>query len=66
MAKHLMVAVKIPIRESAEKFDEEVFKHSVKIVPSDINDAHKIELNGDILIDSLAEIKTVKIIDDEE
>lgn len=63
MAKYLTATIIIPVRESHESTDTDEILDAINVQPSDINESHTIVLNGEILVDSLVEVRDKRIIE---
>lgn len=72
MTKYLDIKVRVPIREAKqddvevalENAPNEFFDEFVRIMPSDIHGVHSIVFDEDTLIDSLAEVVNVKVVEE--
>lgn len=61
----LEVYMQVPIREEYQ--DKELDADSlVRMTASDLNSTHSLTLDGNVLVDSLAVIQGVRIVDTEE
>lgn len=61
MAEFLNVTVRVPIRKDYQDQPNDFFDGTVRIVPSSLSESHYLLLDGEFLVDSLAEVTNVQV-----
>lgn len=64
MAKYVEVTVRVPVREALQRESDETFNTAARIVTSGLNNSNSLMFNTNILVDSLAEVVDVKVVEE--